>query len=80
MIYPEVLQWSATEERLLLTHDVSTVSKYAYERIRAHKAMPGVIEINRTVPILTAIEDLILIAECSLPREWEGKILYLPLR
>ncbi len=76
----EVLEWSAREVRLLLTHDVSTVSKYAYERIRARKPVPGVIEISRTVPILIAIEDLILIAECSLPKEWEGQILYLPLR
>jgi len=32
------------------------------------------------VPIATAIEDLLLIAECSLPGEWEGQVRYLPLR
>jgi hypothetical protein len=31
------------------------------------------------VPIRAAIDDLVLIAECSLPDEWEGKVLYLPL-
>jgi len=32
------------------------------------------------VPIATAIEDLLLIAELSLPGEWEGQVRYLPLR
>jgi hypothetical protein len=32
------------------------------------------------VTIATAIEDLALIADCSLPGEWEGQVLYLPLR
>ncbi len=77
---PNVLQLSADEGRILLTHDVSTISRHAYDRVRASKRMPGVIEINRSVPIATAIEELILIAECSLPNEMENMILYLPLR
>jgi hypothetical protein len=28
----------------------------------------------------TVIEDLLLLAESSLQNEWEGQILYLPLR
>jgi len=42
--------------------------------------MPGVFEVSRSVPIGVAIEDILLIAECSLQGEWEGQILYLPLR
>ncbi|HEX2609990.1 MAG TPA: hypothetical protein VHK68_03200 [Gemmatimonadales bacterium] len=45
----------------------------------AGKPMPGVIEISRFVPISQAIEDLLLIADCSIEGEWEGRILYLPL-
>jgi predicted nuclease of predicted toxin-antitoxin system len=29
---PTVLEWAAQEERILLTHDVSTITRYAYER------------------------------------------------
>jgi len=32
------------------------------------------------VAIGTVIEDLLLLAESSLENEWEGQILYLPLR
>ena len=77
---PIVLEWAAQEERVLLTHDVSTITKYAYERVRAGKPMPGVFEIGRTVPIGRAIEDVLLLAECSLDGEWEGQVRYLPLR
>jgi hypothetical protein len=42
--------------------------------------MPGVFEIPRSISISAAIEDLTLIAECSVPGEWEGPVRYLPLR
>src|SRR2546423_11084251 len=61
-----VLEWAAQEQRILLTHDVSTITKYAYERVHASQPMPGIIEVNRSVPIGIAIEDILLIAECSL--------------
>jgi hypothetical protein len=77
---PQVLEWAATEGRLLLTHDVVTITRYAYERVAVGQRMPGVIEVNRSVSIGQAIEDLLLLAEVSLDNEWEGQILYLPLR
>jgi len=42
--------------------------------------MPGVFEVSRDVPIGRAIEDILLLAECSLDEEWEGQVHYLPLR
>jgi predicted nuclease of predicted toxin-antitoxin system len=75
-----ILEWAAQENRILLTHDVSTITKYAYQRIQVGKPMPGIIEVSRSVPIGIAIEDILLLAEASRDDEWEGQILYLPLR
>jgi hypothetical protein len=50
-----------------------------YERVGAHKPMPGVFEVSRAVPVSTAIEGVLLITECSLEGEWEGDVRYLPL-
>jgi len=36
---PTVLEWAARERRVLLTHDVSTITMHAYERIRAGQSM-----------------------------------------
>lgn len=77
---PSILEWAAREGRVLLTHDVSTITRYAYERMRAGKAMPGVFEVRREVPIGVVIEDILLLAEYSLEGEWEGQVRYLPLR
>lgn len=43
---PAVLEWAAREGRVLLTHDVSTLTRYADERVQAGKPMPGVFEIR----------------------------------
>jgi hypothetical protein len=77
---PTVLESAADEGRVLLTHDVSTITRYAYERVEAGKPMPGVFEVGRDVPMGVVIEDLVLLTECSLEDEWEGQVRYLPLR
>jgi hypothetical protein len=76
---PTVLEWAAKEGRVLLTHDVSTITKYAYERVRAGQTMPGVFEVSRAIAIGRAIEDILLLAECSFDDEWEGQVRCLPL-
>ena len=77
---PTVLEWAAQEERIVLTHDVATMTTFAYERIQAGLRMPGLFEVSRRVPVGVVIEEIILIAECSLKGEWEGQVRFLPLR
>jgi hypothetical protein len=77
---PLILEWAAQAGRVLLTHDVATMTRYAYDRVREGMAMPGVFEITRQVPVGVAIEEIVLLAECSLDGEWEGQVRYLPLR
>ena len=76
---PMVLEWAAQENRILLTHDVATITHYAYNRVRSNLTMPGVIEVSRTIPLAVVIEDILLLVECSLEGEWEGQVRYLPL-
>jgi hypothetical protein len=76
---PIILEWVAKENRVLLTHDAATMTKYAYERINAGKHMPGIIEVSRKVPLGIAIDDIFLIAETCQRGELEGQIVYLPL-
>lgn len=76
---PAILEWAARQGRLLVTHDVSTVSKHAYERVAAGRPMPGVFEVGTGLSVARAVDDLLLIVECSLDGEWEGQVRYLPL-
>jgi hypothetical protein len=75
-----VLSQAAKEGRILLTHDVATVMRFAYERVKAGLPMPGVFEVDDWAPIGKIVEDLLLLAECSRDGEWEGQILFVPLK
>jgi predicted nuclease of predicted toxin-antitoxin system len=75
---PAILQWAANEGRILLTHDVATVTAYAYERIKNGLPMLGVVEVIATAPIGQVIDDLYLFVCCSQPDEYKGQILFIP--
>jgi hypothetical protein len=77
---PAVLEWAAQDGRVLVTHDAATITRHAYERVRAGKPMPGVFEVSRDTPLGLIIQDMILLTECSIEQEWEGQVRYLPLR
>ncbi len=75
-----VLEWVAQEDRILLTHDVTTITKYAFERISDGLPMPGVFAIKMTSSLGEIIDNIILLADYSYENEWEDKIVYLPLK
>jgi hypothetical protein len=77
---PAVLEWSAFQGRVLLTHDVSTLTTHAFDRVRSGRPMPGVFEIQSTAGAGDVIDELILLAECSHEGEWDGQVRYLPLK
>jgi Domain of unknown function (DUF5615) len=71
--------WAAEQGRILLTHDVSTITAHAYDRVMKGEPMPGVFEVSCDARIRAAVDDIFLLTECSTPDEWEGQVRYLPL-
>lgn len=71
---PEVLAWAAEASRVLVTHDVATVARYALQRLDAGLSMAGVCIVRQDLSLRTAIEDLLLIDELSEPVDWFGQI------
>ncbi|MGI9105249.1 MAG: DUF5615 family PIN-like protein [Pyrinomonadaceae bacterium] len=76
---PDVLDWAATHNRILITHDLKTVPRHACERVAAGESLPGVIAFAESLPIGQAIEELAMVIECSEQSEWENQIVHLPL-
>ncbi len=76
---PRVLEWAAAEGRIMLSHDVSTLTRFAYDRVAAGLRMPGVFEVGRRLTIKAVIDDLLLVSHCSFPDDWEGRVVYLPI-
>jgi len=76
---PDILQWAAENGRILLTHDRATMPDFAYERVAAGDAMPGVFVLNDRFPIGQAIEEILLMDACSEQANWNGLVIHLPL-
>lgn len=77
---PDVLAWAAEEGRVLLTHDVTTMTRHALERVARGEPMPGLIAVHQRLSIGSVVDDLLLVASCSLPSDWADRIHFLPLR
>ncbi|HEX4338012.1 MAG TPA: DUF5615 family PIN-like protein [Polyangiaceae bacterium] len=77
---PTILDWAASSDGVLLTHDVATMIRHALDRVRAGLPMSGLIVIPQRVAIVTAVDDLLLLVTRSSPDELAGQILYVPLR
>lgn len=73
---PEILEWAAQEQRVLLTHDINTLIGFAYDRIREGKYLAGVLEVHDDIPVGQAIENIVLMIECSFDHEWENQVRY----
>ena len=76
---PTILEWAAQQNRVLLTHDILTIPNFAYERIRQGLPMPGVVEVPDHLPIGRAIEEILILIECSTPEDLENRVEFLPL-
>lgn len=75
---PTVLAVAADQGRVFVTHDVQTVTRFAFERIDAGLRMPGVMEITPNASLGSIIDDLALAIEGYEPGELEGQVVYLP--
>jgi predicted nuclease of predicted toxin-antitoxin system len=76
---PAILAWAAEKQRIILTHDRATMPDFAYERLVRGESMPGMFVINDRMPTRQAIDELLLLIDCTEQIEWKGVVLYLPL-
>ena len=78
---PEVLAWAAAENRVLITNDRNTMVGFAYQRVAAGEAVSGLIATTKEQSIGSAIEDILLVAECMSEEEIVDQIVvFLPFR
>jgi predicted nuclease of predicted toxin-antitoxin system len=75
---PTLLGWAADQGRIVLTHDRKTMTEYAYDRVRSHQPMPGIIVVSDTMPVGEAIEALRICIECGTAEDFESLVMFLP--
>lgn len=75
-----ILEWAASENRIVLTHDLKTIPDFVYKRINQILMMPGVFAVPTEASRNDIFDNLIMIVSCSEPEEWANQIVYLPLK
>ena len=74
---PSILAWAAAEGRVLLTHDVRTMTGFAGERIKRGDPLAGVVILPRPRAVGAIIQALRDLIESHEPEELRDRILYL---
>lgn len=82
-IFPErtpdsvVLEYAAGQGRIVVSHDVNTMTAEAIRRVDAGEPMPGLFIVLQSVPIGQAINELELRAVYTEEDEWQDRIEYI---
>ena len=76
---PDILEWAARNNRLILSRDRRTLSVFAWHRVAQGLPMPGVFLLRRGTSTGQAIDALELIVQTSEHDEWVNQVEYLPL-
>src|SRR5260370_21456233 len=74
-----ILDWAASQGRILLTHDRRTIPRFAYARVTAGQPMPRVFLIIDDMPIRPAIDEILLAVHCLASEECKDLVRYFPL-
>jgi hypothetical protein len=73
-----ILAWAADNGRVLLTHDASTISAPAYERVERGEGMPGILVVRAALSVGASIRGILLMLERVPDPAWEGLVRYVP--
>ncbi len=76
---PEILEYSARQNWIVVSHDVNTMGTAARARLDARQPMNGLLLAHQRTPVSTTIESLLLIWSASDAEERSGQIGFLPI-
>ena len=74
----EILEWAAATGRVVISHDVSTMTASANIRVARYLPMPGLIIVRQLAPIGGAVDFLSFVLEAARPEDLANKVLYIP--
>jgi Domain of unknown function (DUF5615) len=75
-----LLEVAAQEERIVISHDRRTMTRYFWERQAEGKPNPGLFIVAQRGTIGEIIESLLLVWTASQVSDWRDSITYLPFR
>ena len=76
----KLLSFATDHGRIVLTHDVTTIIPAMRDQIAQSGYCAPIVLVPDSLPVHTAIEDILLLDECGSADDWASGVLYLPLR
>ena len=73
------LVWALKNRRVVISHDVNTMTDAANKRLKNGESIFGLILVPQDLPIGDAVTELEIIINCSDENEYENRVEYLPL-
>ncbi len=73
-----LLDWAAQNQHVLVTHDRGTMLRAAKRRMRSQRKIAGLVIVKKDLPLSRAIDDLVLLLECSTERDVENQVVFIP--
>jgi len=74
-----LLEWAAQNKHVLVTHDRGTMLMAARQRMHLQQMIAGLVIVKKELPLSKAIEDLMLLLECSTERDIENQVVLIPI-
>ncbi len=74
----DLLAYAAAEGRVVLSHDVNTMSAAAVARLRSGQPMTGLVMVRQQAALAPIIEDLLTVWASSEAEEWLSRVEFLP--
>lgn len=74
---PDLLEWLAKEERILLTHDINTMPGFFFQRVKDGLPAPGIVVIPQDFPVGKGIDELELLLGAGSAADFESQVKYI---
>lgn len=65
-----ILAWATTQDRVVLTHDLSTMIPAMHEQRRRAPRCAPIVLVPDSLPTGSAIEEILLLDQCSIEADW----------
>lgn len=76
---PDILIWAERENRILVSHDLSTLAPFLADHLRLRRHSPGIFLIRHGATSREVGAFLVLAAHASEPWEWSGRCQFIPV-
>jgi len=74
-----ILEWAASQGRVLVTHDRGSMDSCVRTRRDQGLLVAGVVIVRDNISTGRAVEEILMIAVCSTPAEFQSTVSFIPM-